>query len=413
MALRSLFLSVFFFISLLLTAQNPFTDDVSYARSYSAYEPRPDEQKLLQKVQYYMDITNFEEALFAVNHGLAFSPESVQLLLKRAEILDFMNRRNEADKDRQRAQRLNPTATLLFAYEGDGSILTVLAGTTDSTNIALSNRNRINAYYRIMDKSYAERGLSEEELTDLENILNQVNLQNYPEATRLTDGFLEKYPNSAAGNDLRGTLYLREKNYPAARKSLTAAVSANPDFAVGYYNLGRLAIMEKDFKTADDYFAKAIEVQPDLTKAYYKRARLNQQLGRNRVALADYDVIIEREGELYPEAYLGRSYLRKTLGDFAGALADLNRVIENRRNNNPELLLTRGNLLMVLDRPKEAIADYTELISKSLSPAEAYYNRGLAFLTIADFTSACLDLQRSEEAGYLPAQKMKTDYCNN
>ena len=396
-----------------LAAQDPFNNDTNTARTYEAFSPRPDIQTVLQKTQYFLDINDYQEAVQQLDKALASNPNSAQILLKRAEVLTMLGRVDEAEEDMKRAERYNPTASLLFGYEGDGSILSVLAVSDDDDLEELAPRNRIAGYYKFIDENYQTEGVSDDELTGIEDVLNEVNNANYPAADELTVQLLKKYPNSAAANDLSGMLLMRKGNYKDAKAAFTKAVKADKTFAVGYYNLGRIAAFEKDFKAADAYYQKAIDLEDNLMKAYFKRARLRQMQGMNEAALADYDKVIEKYGNLYPEAYLNRSYLHRQLGNFDLALTDLNRVIENDRLNNPELLIPRGNLYMVFNRPKEAIADYTTVITKSLDPAEAYYNRGLAFLTIADFTSACADLEKSVRAGYAPAQEMIDQYCGN
>ncbi len=404
-------LLTFCVLKMTLTAQDVLNNDVNIARTSAPFNPRTDVQMLLQKVQYQLDIVNFQEAVIELDKAVASYPDSPQILLKRAEVLTMMGRENEARQDLERARRLDPTAELLFGYDGDGSILSLLATSDSLENI--SARNRISGYYKFLDEEYQRQKIDNAQLLRLEDVLNEVNRNNYPGATSLANDLLRDYPDSAPGNDLYGTLLLREGRYNEAKTYFKKAIAADENFAIGYYNLGRIAAIEKDMQTADEYYQKAIDLEGNLSKAYFKRARLRQQQGMNREALADYDMLIKKYGDLYPEAYLNRSYVHRALGNFDQALADLSTVIDNRRTADPELLLSRGNLLMVFNREKEAITDYTTVINKSLNNAEAYYNRGLAFLKLNDFTSACVDLDKSAQTGFLPAKEMYDQYCGN
>lgn len=77
-----------------------------------------------------------------------------------------------------------------------------------------------------------------------------------------------------------------------------------------------------------------------------------------------------------------------------------------------KLRRTRGNLNLLLGAPRKAIDDYTKAIQLNENDGKAYYDRGIAFLTIYDKISACEDLKNSEKRGYKKAKEVGSYFCS-
>lgn len=69
----------------------------------------------------------FEEALMTYDAALAWQPDWVPALTARATLLNRLGRSLEAQKDRQKAIRMNPEATAFFLSKGQLSLMPYLA----------------------------------------------------------------------------------------------------------------------------------------------------------------------------------------------------------------------------------------------------------------------------------------------
>ncbi len=69
----------------------------------------------------------FEQALLTYNSALAWQPDWVPALAERSALLARMGRDQEANRDRQLAERQNPTATAFYLAKGRNGLLPFLA----------------------------------------------------------------------------------------------------------------------------------------------------------------------------------------------------------------------------------------------------------------------------------------------
>ncbi len=406
-----------FFLSLLCTnflnAQNLSTGNTWVGKTYGNETPNVDEQRILRQADMEYSQGDLEQAFLTLEEAYALNPASVQILLRRATLKKVLGMDNESKIDFKAASRMNPYAADLFGYNHSGNIINVLSSKPENALLGLNTYQRLDYYYGLIDNQISDSDASVKEIEFISEIIVNLEEDDLFTASELVDSLLLSFPNSAVGYDLQGTIFLQQEKYDEANTALNKAVIINPDFAIAWYNLSRVEAMIGHLSQAKTYLDKALELQSDLTKAYFDRALINKKQGNPEAAIADYDKVIEMKGSFYPEAYLNRGLTKKILGDFQGALNDINQVVEYDKFESSEALINRGNLHMVLGLTERAVEDYTLAIDIEDDNAEAYYNRGLAFLILLDNMSACADLDKSIGLGFEKAQEILNNFCSN
>ncbi len=380
-------------------------------RTYTTDAPRGDEQRLLMKANAEYRSGDLEAANITLDEAYSASPNSTQILLTRAYYRSLMGMTTEAEADFAKAAVLNPHAADLYGYRGKDNMINVLSSDPAGAKEELNAEQRMNYYYELLDKKVGEEEYDARELELAESAMYDVDTENYAEAVAKTDTLLLEFPESALAYDLRGLIYLKEEKYQKAQAAFKKATELNPEFAIAFYNLGRVEKINGNKTAARAHFDRALELQQDLTKAYFDRALLHKETGEPQKALADYNKIIELKGADYPKAYLNRGLTRKMLGDFAGALQDMNRAIDETEFRKAEPFINRGNLHVLFGYTGAAVQDYTLALEIDENNADAYFNRGLTFITLYETAPGCADLEKSEELGHQEAREMMDYFC--
>jgi len=393
-----------------LHAQTRGMADPHMGRTYTTESVASTPWPLLQRAERQMRALDFEEAFFTYESAVAQFPNSAEVLVMRGRYKTMMGMQEEANMDFERAKRINSYAADLFGYTDNRGMLNLLAHEPESAILQLSSFQKLNYYYEFLDGKATTSGFTIEELSLLEQLIEQIDREDLATAQQTTSKLLATYPLNVAAYDLQGLIYLRENKLDAAVEAFSNAIEKDPSYAIAWYNLGAAKHQLGELEAARSYLSKAIELEPDLTKAYFERAKVLKELGDKESAIADYDSIIAKKGAIYPEALLNRALTKKMMGTYASALSDLNRVIKEFPNN-PALYKNRGNLYLLLNMPPVAIDDFTKAIELRNEYADAYLNRGIAHLQMFDRISGCADLEKSSELGHAKAQDMKSYFC--
>lgn len=394
-----------------LTAQNTTTGNTWSGKTYTTKLPNADEQRILREADMQYSLGNLDRAYLTLEEAYALNPTSVQVLLRRATLKKVMGMNKEAQDDFRIAERLNPYAADIFGFNHSGNLINVLSSNPENALLGMTTYQRLDYYYGLVDEKIAAEKISVDEVNIVSEGILKLEQGDDIGALELIDSLLLRFPESAVGHDLQGTIFLNQEKYQEARVSFNKALSLDPEYAIGWYNLSRVEATDGNLAQSKIYLDKALELQSDLTKAYFDRALLNKKQGNAKAALADYNKVIEMKGNSYPEAYLNRGLTKKILGDFQGALNDINKIVEDDDFENPESLISRGNLYMVLDLTELAVDDYTNALQIDGENAVALYNRGIAFLILLDNTSACADLEKSKELGFAKAAEVWSHFC--
>jgi tetratricopeptide (TPR) repeat protein len=206
-----------------------------------------------------------------------------------------------------------------------------------------------------------------------------------------------------------GIMSMYQEEYDEALDNFTEAIKLDPGFGVAYYNRAVVYRLMGETKLAEEDITRAIEVSHSLENAYFMRALIKKDLGDLEGALSDYDKANAANGE-YTEVLFNRAYTLKLMGDYDAALSDVESLVV-LEPENPANWNLKGNISLLYGEYNDAIEAYSEAISLDAQYAEAYYNRGLAYVMSHRPLQGCPDFVVSLDLGYEAADKLKGHFC--
>jgi tetratricopeptide (TPR) repeat protein len=228
----------------------------------------------------------------------------------------------------------------------------------------------------------------------------------------LTDEVLEKQKNAELYAWRARANYRLNYDVAVTKFFAEKAIEADPTYFMGYFARALVWVDKKENDKAIADCTKAIELKPDFADAYFNRGVAWQNKKENDKAIADYDKAIinyDKAIEINPkdaELYIWRGITWYNKEDYDKAIADYTKAIEN----NPDFAdayYNRG-LAWVAIKEKEydkAIADYTKAIDLKPDYADTYYNdRGLAWKAKEKYEDAIDD--------YTKAIKINPNFAN-
>ena len=105
---------------------------------------------------------------------------------------------------------------------------------------------------------------------------------------------------------------------------------------------------------------------------------------------------------------LGKSEYDK--GNFENAIINFTKAIE-LKPDYAEAYYNRGNAYVKLQQYGKAIYDFNKAIELKQDDAQAYYNRGLVYYFSGNTYKACKDWREASLLGYYDAKKLLDEYC--
>jgi tetratricopeptide (TPR) repeat protein len=101
----------------------------------------------------------------------------------------------------------------------------------------------------------------------------------------------------------------------------------------------------------------------------------------------------------------------KMTGETEAALAAINTFFVDETVPTSELFKLRGNIFLLMNENWAAIEDYTRAITLNPNFAEAYFNRGLAFILENNRPDGCFDLDKGVLLGYKDGTSLLQSLC--
>jgi len=358
----------------------------------------------------------WEDAIRSYDYAIAHNPYFADAYMKRAIAKWRMGREREAERDYQKATLLNPFVDDLYGYKGQSGRLQLMAF-DPAQWIHSIERSELIAAYRQYARPKALRVADSkpetptpEERKALTNALELLSSDRMAEAAERLRA-LPKPVKWAPLIDLNGWLLAEQGQLEEALNLHLQAMELDPDFvlahfnqSVVYYYLGRT---DQALRAVNE----ALILDPSFHLGYLHRARLLKGIGRPEAALSDYDRLYELGYLNQTGLLLNRAITRKLAGDVLGALNDLNRLLERRDSPSARLLKLRGNLHLLMGEPLKAVDDYNVAIRQDRNLAEAYFNRGLAYLLANVRSNGCYDIKQSVDLGYEAGTPAMQYFC--
>ena len=204
-----------------------------------------------------------------------------------------------------------------------------------------------------------------------------------------------------------GMAYVEQKSYDEALGYFNQAEGcAENDDQKALLNRGRgiACLYQGDYQTAIKWFGDALNISSQsndirIDTLYYK-AEAEQKSGDYQAAVQSYGQIIDLKDDAGTRMLRGMAYMQ--LQDYASAEKDLYAAIKQSRKSYA-VYRTLYSALEAQGKDDEAKQVLNDALQLSGSSGEDYYNRGMIYVNLQDYTNAADMLNKSYDKGYKAA----------
>ena len=204
-----------------------------------------------------------------------------------------------------------------------------------------------------------------------------------------------------------GMAYAEQKSYDEALGYFNQAEGcAENDDQKALLNRGRgiACLYQGDYQTAIKWFGDALNISSQsndirIDTLYYK-AEAEQKSGDYQAAVQSYGQIIDLKDDAGTRMLRGMAYMQ--LQDYASAEKYLYAAIKQSRNSYT-VYRTLYSALEAQGKDDEAKQVLNDALQLSGSSSEDYYNRGMIYVDLQDYTNAADMLNKSYDKGYKAA----------
>ena len=204
-----------------------------------------------------------------------------------------------------------------------------------------------------------------------------------------------------------GMAYVEQKSYDEALGYFNQAEGcAENDDQKALLNRGRgiACLYQGDYQTAIKWFGDALNISSQsndirIDTLYYK-AEAEQKSGDYQAAVQSYGQIIDLKDDAGTRMLRGMAYMQ--LQDYASAEKDLYATIKQSRKSYA-VYRTLYSALEAQGKDDEAKQVLNDALQLSGSSGEDYYNRGMIYVDLQDYTNAADMSNKSYDKGYKAA----------
>ena len=204
-----------------------------------------------------------------------------------------------------------------------------------------------------------------------------------------------------------GMAYVEQKSYDEALGYFNQAEGcAENDDQKALLNRGRgiACLYQGDYQTAIKWFGDALNISSQsndirIDTLYYK-AEAEQKSGDYQAAVQSYGQIIDLKDDAGTRMLRGMAYMQ--LQDYASAEKDLYAAIKQSRKSYA-VYRTLYSALEAQGKDDEVKQVLNDALQLSGSSSEDYYNRGMIYVDLQDYTNAADMLNKSYDKGYKAA----------
>ena len=204
-----------------------------------------------------------------------------------------------------------------------------------------------------------------------------------------------------------GMAYVEQKSYDEALGYFNQAEGcAENDDQKALLNRGRgiACLYQGDYQAAIQWLGDALNISSQsndirIDTLYYK-AEAEQKSGDYQAAVQSYGQIIDLKDDAGTRMLRGMAYMQ--LQDYASAEKDLYAAIKQSRKSYA-VYRTLYSALEAQGKDDEAKQVLNDALQLSGSSGEDYYNRGMIYVDLQDYTNAADMLNKSYDKGYKAA----------
>ena len=377
------------------------------------------------------------KALEMLNQAINLAPDNGYFFYKRAEVLNSMNKFDEALADYSKSIEM---ANDPNAYNSRGLIrfqLVDIAGAIKDFDDAIEKNG-------LYSEAYLNRGIAKVEQDSIQSAIEDftiaIKTHKYEDTTQAkvleaisyyergrAYSKLGKY--KEAIKDFNYSLILDSSNsnvfydraiaetslgdYENAMTDYTTAIQKDKNAAGAYNNRGLVKLFLVDYAGSVKDFSQAIAKDSSMTDALANRANAKIGMGDYAGAITDFDKAISKgftkkntrrntkaavqsDPQSQSHALLKRAHAKYKMLDYKGAIADYDQAIASHQGNF-EAYYCRANLKHDLKDDKGALADYNQAVELAPNNAKVYYNRGTHFFELLEFEKSVSDYSKAIE----------------
>jgi len=314
-------------------------------------------------IDYYLTANQYPKAVQAVELALEQYPFSIDLIIRKAQLLSANKETRKALELLAEAETIDPTHPEIFMTRGS------IYGFTGLPEKAIEN------FKKAIENADGEKGLIEDGYLYL--AFEYENLEEFENAIFCLKKVIELNPNhEAALFELSYCFELSRKDNEAI-EFLNAFLDKHPYNNSAWFNLGaaynRLGLFEKAIE-AYDY---VIAIKEDFAPAYFNKANSLANQNQLKDAIACYEETFKHEKpEAITYCYIGECY--EKLKNFEQALVNYNRAV-NIDPNLSDAWIGIGIVLDQQDKLTEGIHYLKKAIEIDKENADYWYVIGDAY----------------------------------
>jgi tetratricopeptide (TPR) repeat protein len=207
----------------------------------------------------------------------------------------------------------------------------------------------------------------------------------------------------------RGKSYQFAKAFDKAISDYTRTIELSASFYEAYINRGLSNYLKKNNEQALADFSLAVKIDPENGLAYYHRGNLYLLLEQYNQAVSDFNLCRDLEFK-QPELFYYKGLAEQKTGAIEESIQSLEHFLTLKPKHN-QAAYALANILARTQKYDQAILYYNQVIEAEPAFANAYLNRGNAFLFLNEIEKACNDWAKADELGIEAAKEMLGKYC--
>ncbi len=319
---------------------------------------------------HYMMSDNIRKALLTTKYGVQQHPNAVNLPLKRAQLLEACNRTDEALKELNRAEGIDPYNEELHISRG----------------MIFSDRGLAHQAIRMFERALelADQPLAEvylllgneyEDLEQYEQAIKYYKLaldhdgadelalyhiaycydltENYQECLAFFKEFLNEHPYSETGWYHYAVSQHNDENLQEALKAIQYSILIDEGFAAAYHEKAEILEDLKAYEEAIDVYKQLIELDYSTGISYLRISNIYKSIGNPRAALV-YSIKATHEDPQLDQAWMERGLLLDEAGKLSEGICFIRKATELSPDNSDYQFIcgTSNRKLGFLDEAK-------------------------------------------------------------
>ena len=340
-------------------------------------------------IDYYVENENIKKTDILLNHALNQHPDSVSILLKKAQVYVFTDKPDKALELLKYLEKMEPDNSDVFFTKG------AIYSQLHRSEKAIEEYKKAISKSENIDEIYINIGFEYEHLNNYiksieyfkkaltiapENDMILFELSFCFEQTgKLLEGidffneYIDKYPYSKAAWSVLGTIYNLNNNKIKAIDAFDFAIAIDDSDSGPYYQKASVYYSEREYKKAIEVYHEILNLNLEyyLSTPYFFIAECYEKIEEYDKAIEFYSQSIQIE-ENNPDAWIGRGICFFEINKIKQAINDVRKGIKlGEVDNMSDYKLILAEMLVKQDID-EALKIYEEVVYSDPDNTDAW-----------------------------------------